>query len=289
MNTQHQLNALARARKVPYNQLLTHYVMERFLYRLSRSAYAEKFILKGGMLLMGLGANPARTTMDIDLLGHISNSPQDMQIVVRNILHTKIGTSDDIQFSESIKCTEIMREAKYTGVNIEVQARVCGDPCLLSIDVGFNDIIYPEADIIHYPSLLQDSPNAKVLCYPREAVVAEKLESIVHLSTFNTRMKDFYDLWFLSNSCKFDLPRLRQSIHVTFQHRGTPIQACLILRDESFAFAMQQRWAAYVARLKASTFNMRPPSVLPSKFFSDVVGEISAWIFPVLGLERDGG
>lgn len=78
MNTQQRLNALARTRRVPYNQLLTHYVMERFLYRLSRSVYAEKFILKGGMLLMGLGANPARTTMDIDLLGHVSNSPQDM-------------------------------------------------------------------------------------------------------------------------------------------------------------------------------------------------------------------
>ncbi len=285
MNTQQQLNALARARKVPYNQLLTHYVMERFLYRLSRSVYAEKLILKGGMLLMGLGANPARTTMDIDLLGHISNSPKDMQIVIRNILHTKIGASDDIQFSDSIQCTEIMREAKYTGVNIEVQARVCGDPCVLSIDIGFNDIIYPAANVIDYPPLLQGSPSAKVLCYPKEAVVAEKLESIVHLSSFNTRMKDFYDLWFLSNSCKFDPLRLRQSIHVTFHHRGTPLQACLILREESYTSIMQPRWAGYVAKLKASTFKVCPPSVLPSKFFSDVTGEISAWIFPVLELD----
>ncbi len=237
---------------------------------------------------MGLGANPARTTMDIDLLGHVSNSPQDMQIVIRNILHTKIGASDDIQFSDSIKCTEIMREAKYTGVSIEVQARVCGTPCVLSVDIGFNDIIYPAADVIHYPPLLQDSPRARLLCYPKEAIVAEKLESIVHLSTFNTRMKDFYDLWFLSNSYKFDLLCLRQSIHATFQHRGTPLQACLILREESYTSVMQQRWAGYVAKLKALTFNVCPPPVLPSKFFSDVAGEISTWIFPVLELDRNG-
>ncbi len=288
MTIKRQLNEIAKIRKVPYNQVLTHYIMERFLYRMSRSNYADKLILKGGMLLMGMGIVPARTTMDVDLLGRLSNSPQDMQQVVNNILHTGTGSSDGIEFSDSIRVTQIMKEALYCGVNAEVEARVGGDTRTLSIDIGFSDVVYPMPNIMDYPVILPSSPCARILCYPKEAIVAEKLESIAHLSTFNTRMKDFYDLWFLSQSYKFDFLVLKQSLQATFRHRQTSLSACRILADDSFILSLQPSWASYIAKLKSSTFNRRPPVTLPPKDLSLVIHEIMRWIQPVLNVDASG-
>ncbi len=288
MTIKQQLTEIARAGKVPYNQVLTHYVMERFLYRLSRSNYADKLILKGGMLLMGMGVAPARTTMDIDLLGRLPNSPQDIQKVVHHILHTKIGSSDGIEFSDTLHVTPIMKEALYSGVNVETEARVGGDRCSLSIDIGFSDLVQPTPSVMEYPVMFPSLPSARILCYPKEAIVAEKLESVVHLGTFNTRMKDFYDLWFLAQSYQFDFRTLKQSLQTTFRHRQTSLSACSILADESFISSLQPRWASYIAKLKSSTFNRNPPVSLPSKDFSLVTHEIVRWIQPVLTADASG-
>lgn len=288
MTIKQQLNEIARTKKVPYKQVLTHYVMERFLYRLSRSAYADRLILKGGMLLMGMGIAPARTTMDIDLLGRLSNATQDMHKVVHDILHTRIGNSDGIEFSDSIHIAQIMKEALYSGVNVEVAVRVGGDSCTLSIDIGFSDIVHPKPNVMEYPVILPSSPSAHILCYPKEAIVAEKLESIAHLSTFNTRMKDFYDLWFLSQTYKFDFLTLKQSLLTTFQHRHTALSSCNILTDSNFISTLQPAWASYMAKLKSSTFNRKPPVTLPPKDLSLVIQEILRWIQPVLDTEAVG-
>lgn len=98
MNVRQTLIARARETGASYKQLLTHYAMERFLYRLSCSPHAGSFFLKGGMLLMGMGTAPARTTMDIDLLGRVDNSPENVTKVFRAILRTKVHGNDSVTF-----------------------------------------------------------------------------------------------------------------------------------------------------------------------------------------------
>lgn len=282
MNTKKILQTLASEWHISIHQLMTHYAMERFLYRLSKSKYANQFYLKGGMLLMGLGAPPARTTMDIDLLGCLNHSPEHMEKVFRDILHTKPGINDDVIFSDNLEVSVIMPQAIYTGVRIETQARVAGTTCALSIDVGFSDEIYPKHLILDYPSTIRELPQATLNCYPTESIIAEKWQTIVQLGSFNSRMKDFYDLWFLSHSYTHNLLTLKEAILRTFARRKTSITDYQTLTDTEYCNRMQGRWAGYIRKLKAGTYHKKPPVDLPSREFSEVIHEILSWLLPVL-------
>ena len=103
MNIKAALQQRAKELNIALPKLLQHYAMERFLYRLSLSPVADRFYLKGGMLLMGVGAGTARTTMDIDLLGRISNSPESIQKAISSIIHTKPGVADGVSFSDKLE------------------------------------------------------------------------------------------------------------------------------------------------------------------------------------------
>ena len=121
MNIRQTLAARAKETGCSYKQLLTHYAVERFLYRLSCSPHAGSFFLKGGMLLMGMGTAPARTTMDIDLLGRVDNSPENIARVFRSILHAKTHGSDNVTFDAgSMRTSEIMKDVLYVGVRVTI-------------------------------------------------------------------------------------------------------------------------------------------------------------------------
>ena len=111
-----RLNAKAKERQVQPDKFTLHYAMERFLYRLSVSPHADKFCLKGGMLMLGMGTVPARNTLDIDLLGRMSNDPDAVARVFRDIIHTKPGIQDGVSFSDSVRTEEITKDALYVGV-----------------------------------------------------------------------------------------------------------------------------------------------------------------------------
>lgn len=281
MNVKRLLQQHARNAKTPYAQVLVHYAMERFLHRLSLSRYAEKFFLKGGMLLMGMGATPARTTMDIDLLGRIDNAPDNILKVVQDIIRIKAG-ADEVQMSDKVTVSEIMLNAVYHGVRVEIPASVAGDPCSISIDIGFSDEIVPEPGTMDYPSLLEGMPPARIRCYSRESVVAEKWQSLVQLAGFSNRMKDYYDLWFLAHNYKFDFQPLSDAIRATFARRQTQVRQYTILHSAEYLIKMQPLWATYLAKLKSATFARKPPVPLPSKNLEDVVAELVDWLAPAM-------
>ena len=279
MNVKHLLQQHARNAKIPYAQVLMHYAMERFLHRLSLSRYADKFFLKGGMLLTGMGATPARTTMDIDLLGRIDNSPDNIRKVVQDIIHVKAG-ADEVQMSDKVAVSEIMLNAMYHGARVEIPACVAGERCRVSIDIGFSDEIVPAPGILDYPSILEGMPPSRIRCYSRESIVAEKWQSLVQLAGFTNRMKDYYDLWFLAHNYKFDFQPLREAIHATFARRETQIRQYTVLQSPDYLLKMQPLWATYLAKLKSATFARKPPVPLPSKNLDDVVAELVAWLAP---------
>ena len=283
MNIRQTLAARAKETGCSYKQLLTHYAMERFLYRLSCSPHAGSFFLKGGMLLMGMGTAPARTTMDIDLLGRVDNSPENIARVFRSILHAKTHGSDNVAFdAASMRTSEIMKDALYVGVRVTLNANVAGEPCAVSVDIGFSDEIYPKPVELQYPPTIPGQPTAKLLCYTRESMVAEKWQAMVELGRFNSRMKDFYDLWFLMHHYAFKMASLQEAIRQTFERRGTSPGKYVSLRNADFIDSHQPEWATYVTKLKSATYMRKPKVVLPSKDFAAVMAEILEWLGPVM-------
>lgn len=282
MNIKDSLLRRAQELHIAMPKLMQHYAMERFLYRLSLSPYAEKFYLKGGMLLMGMGAGAARTTMDIDLLGRIANSPESVLKAVRGIIRTKPGVADGVHFSDDIRAEEITKDARYVGLRVLFAADVAGMACTMKIDIGFSDEIYPKAMELDYPATLSELPSARLLCYSAESMVAEKWQAMVQLKEMNSRMKDFYDLWFLSRTRSFNYPTLKEAIARTFARRETNPAEYAYLATAKYLAAQQPDWAAYVRKLKAATFQKKSAVEIPSRDLSEVMAEILRWLEPVM-------
>ena len=272
----------AKLRQIPPDKIYRHYVMERFLYRLSLSPHADKFCLKGGMLLLGMGSAPARNTQDIDLLGRLSNDPAQVARVIADIIRTRPGVQDGVTYSGPVHMEEITKDALYVGVRASFTGHIGSVLCPMTIDIGFSDEVFPHPHEMHYPATLSELPSAHIKCYTPESVVAEKWQGMIQLGPANSRMKDFYDLWFISRTYRFEAAVLREAILRTCARRNTPPENYVYLRGEAYRSAQQQDWAAYIRKLKAAVYMRRPPVTLPSRFFGEVLDEILDWLSPLM-------
>src|SRR5437016_3724576 len=189
--------------------------MERFLYRLSRSRDAEQFILKGALLLTAWRTPLSRSTMDIDLLGRISNELEHIRALIAKICELE-AEPDGIEFDgQSVKVSRIKEDAEYEGVRVRFHASLACARIPMQIDIGFGDVVTPEAVEIEYPTVLE-FPAPVQRAYPKETVIAEKLEALTMLEMLNSRMKDYFDLWALSRLYSFEGPILVSAIKATF-------------------------------------------------------------------------
>ncbi|MFC1853097.1 nucleotidyl transferase AbiEii/AbiGii toxin family protein, partial [candidate division CSSED10-310 bacterium] len=201
----------ARHDKIPFSELVQNYAMDRFLFRLSRSTHAEIFILKGALLLRAWHSSITRPTMDIDLLGRTSNDVEHLERIVREICFVVVEP-DGLEFDpESIKGDRIVEGADYEGVRLRFNAILDNARIRMQIDVGFGDVVFPAIEEVSLPPMLNFS-QVRLRCYSRESTVAEKFEAMVKLGELNSRMKDFFDLWFLSNSFDFSRGDLCEAI-----------------------------------------------------------------------------
>lgn len=246
---------LAQAQKEDFNLVLTRYGIERLLYRLERSAAGERFILKGAMLFVLWSDTPHRTTKDVDLLCRGDNSIAEIEAVFRSVCQVDV-VPDGLDFDlMTVKGELIKADREYPGVRIRLTAFISGTPTRinLQIDVGFGDIVTPAAQLMSLPALLADLPAPQLYAYNRETVIAEKFEAMVLLGIGNTRMKDFYDLWYLSQHFTFEGSLLSRAIAATFERRRTPIptDTPLALTSEFASDETKQRqWVAFVRKGK---------------------------------------
>jgi predicted nucleotidyltransferase component of viral defense system len=238
---------LSRTNGQSFDLVLTRFALERLLFRLSQSRYADRFVLKGAMLLMSWFEDPYRGTRDLDLLGFGDPSPEAMLATFREIL---VQVADDgvVFDANALRVDRIREELEHGGLRLRTTASIDGARVNLTIDIGFGDALEPGAELIDYPVML-DFPAPRLRAYARETVIAEKFQAMVALGRANSRMKDFYDIWILSRSFTFDDDRLARAIATTFARRGTEIPA--ELPDAlSPAFAAdeqkQQQWRAFV-------------------------------------------
>ena len=230
----------------PNGELLDRYCIERLLYRLSRSAHRDQFILKGAMLLTAWGGGiPQRVTRDADLLGFGDSSIPALEGKFREICAMEVKDDGERFGVDSIRGDEIRARDEYAGVRVELRADLGGAVVRIQVDVGFGDAVRP-TEII-FPSLL-DFPKPFLRAYTRESSVAEKFEAMVQLGIANSRMKDYFDIWHPSRLFAFDGNELAEAIHATFERRGSPLPALapVGLGDE-FATdnAKQAQWRAF--------------------------------------------
>lgn len=241
---------LARARGEAFDAVLVRYVLERLLYRMAQSPHAERFVLKGALLFNLWFDLQQRPTRDADFLGLGSDDPAALADVFREIVSVVIPNVDDGLLFDvaSLSAEAIRKAAGYPGVRVSMLATLDGARIPVQCDVGFGDVITPAATRQVYPVLL-DLPAPEIATYPLETVVAEKLEAMVTLAGFNSRMKDFFDLWVLLSYEKLDRTVLPAAIGATFRRRGTPLPKALPagLADE-FARAKQSAWQAFLTR-----------------------------------------
>jgi predicted nucleotidyltransferase component of viral defense system len=249
-----RLLRLARERGEDFQLLLTRYANERLLYRLASSEHGSRFVLKGAALFTLWTGEPHRATRDVDLLGFGDPSEDHIRSVFADVLAVEVG-DDGVRFDAStLEVGPIREEQEYGGVRVLLAAKVTSAKVRLQIDIGFGDAITPEAVSVDFPTLL-DFPAPKLRAYPRETVVAEKLEAMVKLGQANTRMKDFYDLAALSETFAFEGALLVRAIAATFVRRGTPLPSGLpvaLTPEFTEDRAKIAQWGAFLRKSGAS-------------------------------------
>lgn len=237
----------ARAEGTDFNQLLVRYALERLLYRLSVSAHADQFLLKGALLFNLWYDMPHRPTRDADLLGFGASDLLSLGQVLRDI--ASVHVEDGITFDpDSVRVEEIRKEAGYAGARVTLLGNLANARCPMQIDIGFGDAVTPAPISAVYPVLIDDFPAPKLRTYPVYTVVSEKLHAIALLGMTNSRLKDYFDLYVLLERETLDPMTLANAVAATFTRRGMvlPSDMPIGLTDEFANDPSRQRlWRAF--------------------------------------------
>ena len=256
---------MARESSRPFNELLQHFAIERFIYRFSKSPYADKFILKGALMFSTWSAATSRPTMDIDLLGKIDNSLEKIEAVIIEACGMEVEEDGMIFHGQTVTATRITEDADYEGVRVRIKGNLGNARVSLQIDIGFGDVIVPGPSKVAYPALLEFTPP-ELNGYTMETTIAEKYQAMVKLGVVNSRMKDFYDIWMLSNKFDFDGEVLSKAIESTFKNRKTDLSNAPAVFDPSFGRdgIKQAQWKTFIRKTRLSN--------VPGEFEDVVVG-----------------
>ncbi|MCF8069143.1 MAG: nucleotidyl transferase AbiEii/AbiGii toxin family protein [Desulfobacterales bacterium] len=271
-SVKNRLLNIARQNHKPFEEVLVLYGLERFLYRLSISPYKEKFVLKGGLLLIGFGFPQARPTKDIDFLGLMNLDIGTASEYIQKIAN--IDIDDGLQFDLSnLAHEEMTPTSEYPGFRFKFSSQLGQARIPIQIDIGFGDSMVPDPNEMEFPTILEMDPPI-ILSYSPETIIAEKFEAALDLADINSRMKDFYDIWVLSQSHVFDGQTLKEAIFATCKCRNTPLHPnAEVFSDEFFKKQdKQKQWSAFI---KKGPFSNAP------KAFSILMEDIKAFLLPI--------
>lgn len=266
---------IARAERIDFDALLLRYLQERFLYRLSISKYADKLVLKGGLLLLSLDFPMARPTKDIDFLVQgIDDDIPEVKRVVLDIIHVKCN--DGVDFSKThIETEKIKEDTEYEGLRLKITGSLGQARKKLQLDFGFGDVITPKARRMTYPTIL-DTDKPQLMVYSIESVIAEKFEAMIKLSLANSRMKDFYDVYLLSKTNNFSLEELSKAINNTFKRRKTELPKGMPYIFTSEFYEDEQRKKQWRAFLRKSNL------LQTENDFGNIMKHLHKFLKPVL-------
>ncbi len=270
-----RLKSIARREDKDFNFVAIQYMQERFLARLEKSIYRDSFVLKGALLLLAYDIPAVRPSKDIDFLGEKnSNDINQVRSAIRSIV--EIELDDGVTFdADKLDIEQITEDAQYGGLRIKIWATVGGDRQRLQIDIGFGDKIVDGPVIMNYRSML-DFPSPKIKVYSLESAIAEKLEAIVSLGALSSRMKDYFDVYFLINNHSLNKNRLKRAVETTFSERNTPLEDFDYIFNSDFKTTndKDKQWQAFLNR----------DSIELEKGFNEVVQEMEDYIRPIFNL-----
>lgn len=244
---QARLKNEADQQEKPFAEVLQYYAMERFLYRLSKSKYVDKFVLKGGLLMYGWNIPLRRPTRDIDFRGYLENSEEAVLDAIHGII-TESVPDDGIVFKRgtvSVEQTQV--DADYKGIRVKFTGYLGKARIPMQIDIGFSDVLASRVERVEYPALLPGAKTLRLKSYPKESMVSEKFHAMIRHAQLNSRLKDYYDLWLIAGNFEFEAQPLQKAITRTFAQRQTdiPLQRPTALTPE-FAEANRERWIRFL-------------------------------------------
>jgi predicted nucleotidyltransferase component of viral defense system len=269
----------ARKRGEEFNLVLTRYAIERLLYRLGLSKHRERFILKGAALYVVWAGQTEhlsyRPTRDLDLWGSGSPDAEGVAMLLREIVEQPVEEDGLVFLSETIRSQPARQEELYEGCRLSLVCLLHGARIPLVIDVGFGDAITPPAEETDYPVLLPSLPAPRLRVYPRETVIAEKFEALVSLDLTNTRLKDFYDLWMLSQGFEFEGRALQTAIVNTFTRRQTAL-------PPELPNVLTPRFAADSNRIAAWNQFIKRNRISDAPTYETVMTQIEHFLWPII-------
>ncbi|HUE99157.1 MAG TPA: nucleotidyl transferase AbiEii/AbiGii toxin family protein [Anaerolineales bacterium] len=244
---QARLKREAEEQGKPYAELLQYYGMERFLYRLSRSQYVDKFVLKGGSLIYGWNILLRRPTRDIDFRGYLENSAKAILLAMRDVIKEPVPDDGMVFDAKTIHVEQTQIDADYEGTRVKFTGYLGKARIPMQIDIGFSDVLTSRVERLDYPTLLDDAAAPRLKSYPKESMVSEKFHAMIRHAQLNSRFKDYYDLWLIADNLEFDGQPLQRAIKKTFAKRNTaiPVERPAGLTVE-FARTNRDRWARFL-------------------------------------------
>jgi predicted nucleotidyltransferase component of viral defense system len=269
----------AKSTNRPFQEVLQYFAMERFLYRLAQSPYADKFVLKGALMFTVWGAPATRPTKDIDFLARTENTIAAVVPIIRAVCTQPVEPDGLVFDDRTVEGALIKEDADYEGIRVTFLATLQNARVSMQLDLGYGDVVVPSPKMAEYPVIL-DLPAPRVRAYSRETVVAEKFEAMVKLGQLNSRMKDFFDLWLLSRQFDFDGVTLATAIGKTFENRKTQIPTEALALSSAFADdpTKQTQWKGFLrkARLEKAPEDLH-----------DVLDALREFLQPVAGAARE--
>jgi predicted nucleotidyltransferase component of viral defense system len=255
------------------NLVLSRYAAERLLYRLSRSRHADRFVLKGALLLLAWLGEMIRPTRDTDLLGFGDLSASALAETFRELCAIEVEPDGLVFDPSSVRVSPIRVEDAYGGQRVLLLAHLGPARLRLQVDVGIGDAVEPEPDWLVYPSLL-DAPQPRLRAYRPETAIAEKTHAMVTLGTKNSRMRDFFDIRVLAARQTFQGAVLAGAIGATFRRRDTPLPSELPI-------ALTPEFAAVADKPAQSGAFLRKSRLEPVELV-DVIADLARFLAPAL-------
>lgn len=273
-----RLKNLAEHEGKPLQEKLVNYGLERTICRIAKSRFADRFTLKGGILMYALfNGEYSRATIDIDLLAQrITNDVKTIRSVFEEIF--RIEEDDAIEFDlESLEVANITEFREYHGVNVSIIGYLERTKIPVSIDIGFGDVVFPNKIKIRFPSML-NMDESEMYAYSIYSAIAEKFETFVSRGLANSRYKDYYDIYEYVSSYNLEGSVLKEAIEETFRNRGTSFDDIVAFDAEYVSDIInQQRWNAFVKKKK----------VTHGLSFEDVMRVVISNLRPVTEAIRD--
>jgi len=252
LSNRSKLLNIAKEEGIFYQTLLTRFFQERLLYRMAQSPFRSNFFLKGGALMFAYEKFAARPTLDIDFLGKGISNEAETIIDAFKVICSTICIEDGVCFDiEHVTAKEITELRDYHGIRLSIPVKMDTIAQVMTMDIGFGDVITPNPKDLEYPTLLEHLPSANILAYSLETVIAEKMHAVIDLADQSSRMKDYYDLYRILREEEYDTIVLEEAILRTFENRHTIYDANTMFFRSDFEDnqQMQIRWNAFLRKI----------------------------------------